>query len=81
MSNPRVKSQLEKISIELAKVNKHVRDYHGVSADEARLIDSLATEIATQGAAIAGMAREAQGDTSAKGLTKKVRKALGFTYP
>jgi len=81
MANMNVAKRLEKISNELSEVVKYVVQYHGVDSKEARLVDNIATDIAEQSAALAGLARESQGDRSAGKLRKQVRKALGFTVP
>ncbi len=79
MANMNVKRQLERIESDLRKVHEYIRDYHGVSADEARLIDNEATDIAETAASIAAQARLASGNRSGIRLVGNVRKALGFT--
>lgn len=81
MANIRVKSRLDRIASELALIRSQVMSYSGVDAKDARQIDRDATAIAEEASRIAGEARKAMGDRSAAGLVKRVRKALGFTYP
>lgn len=81
MANIRVLHRLDKITRELRQVLEHITQYHGVPREEAMAIDREATEIATVATRIAADARAAMGDRSAGHLTKKIRKALGFTYP
>ena len=82
MPNIRVKQALERISTELDRIGAHIVMYSGIDPDEARLIDNIATNIATTGAQIAGIARQVQGSNETpQGLVKKTRRALGFTSP
>ena len=81
MANIRIKPALERIGSDLSRVRKHIAMYSGVSAKDAMIIDGMATAIAEEAALIAAEARRAQGSSDANTLVKKVRKALGFTYP
>jgi len=81
MANINIKKALERISKDLEKTAHHAHLYSGVSAKDAEYIDNMATAIAVQATHLSAMARESQGDRSAKSLVTKVRKALGFTYP
>jgi hypothetical protein len=82
MANINVKQRLERLTTELDQVVKHVLQYSGVDKKDAFLIDSMATSLVTQGARLAEEARKAQGvRTTGHSLEKKVRKALGFTFP
>lgn len=76
-----VTKQLERLSSELAALRSHILQYSGVDAAHAKLVDSLATQIAEEAAVIAAEARKADGNKSGNKLVAKVRKALGFTYP
>lgn len=81
MANINVRKRLESIQSELEQVGKHIALYSGVDEKQADVVDRIATDIAQSAAAIAQVARERQGVTNAKSLVKRVRKALGFTYP
>ncbi len=81
MSNINVRKRVEKLSDELDAVVHHVKLYGGISKEHARFIDNVATSMAEQAAALAGYAREIEGNRSGASLPKKVRKALGFTVP
>jgi hypothetical protein len=81
MANINVKKRLERISDDIDQVLKHIAQYSGVDRKEAPFIDNLATGIAQQASRIAAAARATEGDRTAPNLPKKVRKALGFSYP
>ena len=80
MANIRVRGALERISTALVRVIKHVEHYSGISAKDARLIESLADGICEGGARLAMAAKAAQGIRDPN-LVKRVRKALGYSYP
>jgi len=82
MANMNVKKRLESIDAELRAVLFHVKQHSGVDARQAVLVDNAATCIVESAAAIAEVAREAQGIRERPGsLVRKIRKALGFTRP
>lgn len=81
MANINVKKRLERLSTELAAVSKHASLYSGVSANEARDIDRVCSDIIQAAAHVAALARAAEGNKSGAGLVNRLRKALGFTYP
>lgn len=80
MANVRVLQRLQRISREMAAIRAHVRDYSGgvVGYDDVNLIDNEAGNIAEEAAFISEAARRAMGDSTARGLVTRVRKALGF---
>ena len=80
MANIRVKPALEKIDNDLARVVEQIVHYSGIDQKNARFIENAASGICQAAARIVEIAQSTQGmkypDTE-----KKVREALGYTYP
>jgi hypothetical protein len=82
MPNINVRKAIERISDELERVGNHIVQHSGIAPKDAMFIDNVATGIAETAAQIAGIARQAQGSTETpQELTRKTRRALGFTNP
>lgn len=81
MANINIRKRIENISNDLEELIKHVKMYSGIDARDAVFVDNVATDIAAEAADLASIARAAQGQTGHSSLVKRVRKALGFTYP
>jgi hypothetical protein len=81
MANIRVKQALDRIGRDMRRVREFIQYHHGVPREDALLTDNEATAIAVEAAAISAMARHAMGNRSAGKVVKRVRKALGYTYP
>jgi len=80
MANINVRKAMERVGTVLVHVITQVEQYSGISAKDARLIESLADGICQQAARLSMAARAAQGQRDPK-LVIRVRKALGYTYP
>jgi hypothetical protein len=82
MANINIRAALTRIGDDLTRVRNYTVQYGYISKEDAGIIDRDATAIAELAAEIAQVARKAAGQRVAPGsLLKKVRKALGFTYP
>ena len=81
MAHIRIVPALDRARDELRAAYKQLKQYSGIEASKAMEVDNIATEICDLASDIAGLARQVQGDRSAKNLNRDVRKALGFTSP
>lgn len=77
-SSHQIRRKLEKISNEIDKVVHDVSLYGGVARGD-RFVENLGDAIAEQGARVSGIARG--GDEEGLALSRRVRKALGYTVP
>jgi hypothetical protein len=80
MPNIRVRQAILRIQTEINRVGHHIVQYSGIDKKDALAIDNAASDIATTAAQIAELAQQAQG-VRTTGAKRRVRKALGFTYP
>lgn len=89
MSNPNVRKQLDKIAGELDNLGRHVVQYSGISAKDAHYVQNACSQIVQMAGRLIEEAelveRAGGGGVSPgrgkRGVVKKLRKALGFTYP
>jgi hypothetical protein len=81
MSNVNVLKRLEKVSKLMPGAVVQAEQYSGVSRENATRVDNECCGIVEQAVRIAIEARVAAGDKRARNLLKRVRKALGYTYP
>lgn len=81
MANIRVVHALQKLDGGLVRVSKFIEHYSGISAKEARAIESATGGIIQVAARIFAAAQKAQGIRGSEHIVTKVRKALGYTSP
>jgi hypothetical protein len=83
MANVRIKAAIERISNDIDKTVKAAVMYSGVEKKDAISVGNTASEIIQQAARLLGLARIAEGYQPGEDekLVKKIRKALGYTYP
>lgn len=80
MANINIEAAINRADADLQKALGQI-PHSGISARDALRISNTAAGIAIMAARIDAEARAVMGDRSAGSLVKKIRKALGFTYP
>lgn len=89
MANINVRKRLDAIASELDKVGRHVVQYSGIDARESHAVQQTCSEIIQMAGRLIEEAeladRQSGGGVSPgrgkRGVVKRLRKALGYTYP